>query len=369
LKDAIPNNGWHAISHILLLEIIDYFSRGKGILLMMGSNQLGYQQEFEHSLDELLKVRNLIKHFVIKHNWFGEDMVVHAVDDISLALNRGKTLGWVGESGSGKTTIGRCILRLIEPTSGEVYLDGIDILALSPGELRVMRRKMQMVFQDPADSLNPRFTTQRTLIDALKKNGYKNNSDNRDRAVALLEQVGMEASDLNKFPHQFSGGQQQRIAIARALAFEPMLLLLDEPTASLDVSVQSQVMKLLRDLQDEIQMSYMLISHDLSSVKHSADTLAVMYLGMLFEYGDSQNIFSQPLHPYTIELIDAVPIPDPTIQHEHQVLIGEVPSPIKPPTGCRFHTRCRECMDICSAEVPEMRKVAENHYVACHLVE
>lgn len=317
----------------------------------------------------LLEVRNLVKYFVVKRNLLGHDQVVHAVDDVSLSVSKGHTLGLVGESGSGKTTIGRCILRLVEPTSGSITLDEVNLLALSPHELRLHRQKMQMVFQDPADSLNPRFTTRRTLFDALKHNRRVPRKEINDRAVAILEHVGMDASDLDKFPHQFSGGQQQRIAVARALVFEPILLLLDEPTASLDVSVKSQVMALLRNLQQEMQLSYILISHDLSSVKHTADHLAVMYLGKLVEIGDARAVFARPRHPYTIELIDAVPVPDPQKRSRRPALAGEVPSPVNPPTGCRFHTRCPQRMDVCSREIPAMREVAPRHMAACHLLE
>lgn len=317
----------------------------------------------------LLEVRNLVKYFVVKRNLLGHDQVVHAVDDVSLSVSKGHTLGLVGESGSGKTTIGRCILRLVEPTSGSITLDEVNLLALSPHELRLHRQKMQMVFQDPADSLNPRFTTRRTLFDALKHNRRVPRKEINDRAVAILEHVGMDASDLDKFPHQFSGGQQQRIAVARALVFEPILLLLDEPTASLDVSVKSQVMALLRNLQQEMQLSYILISHDLSSVKHTADHLAVMYLGKLVEIGDARAVFARPRHPYTIELIDAVPVPDPQKRSRRPALAGEVPSPVNPPTGCRFHTRCPQRMDVCSREIPAMREVAPGHMAACHLLE
>jgi len=317
----------------------------------------------------LLEVRNLVKYFVVKRNLLGHDHVVHAVDDVSLSVSKGHTLGLVGESGSGKTTIGRCILRLVEPTSGSITLDEVNLLALSPHELRLHRQKMQMVFQDPADSLNPRFTTRRTLFDALKHNRRVPRKEINDRAVAILEHVGMDASDLDKFPHQFSGGQQQRIAVARALVFEPILLLLDEPTASLDVSVKSQVMALLRNLQQEMQLSYILISHDLSSVKHTADHLAVMYLGKLVEIGDARAVFARPRHPYTIELIDAVPVPDPQKRSRRPALAGEVPSPVNPPTGCRFHTRCPQRMDVCSREIPAMREVAPRHMAACHLLE
>jgi len=314
----------------------------------------------------VLEARGLTKHFVIRRRLFGDNVVLHAVDNVSLSVAAGETLGLVGESGSGKTTIGRCLLRLTEPTAGEVYLEGRDILRLGPAELRALRRKMQMVFQDPADSLNPRFTCRRTLLDAMHHAGLPGGRLALDRAVALLEQVGLEASDLDKFPHQFSGGQQQRIAIARALVFNPTLLILDEPTASLDVSVQTQITALLRSLQQQFGYSYILISHDLSSIRYATRRVAVMYLGQLVEVGDTRTVFAHPQHPYTQLLIDSVPIPDPEIRRRRRVLQGEIPSPISPPSGCRFRTRCPTCSELCSEREPVLRLTAQGSWVACH---
>jgi len=317
----------------------------------------------------LLEIKNLTKHFLVRRPLFKDKVVVHAVDDVSLFVGRGETLGLVGESGSGKTTVGRCALLLIRPTSGEVYFEGTNLVALKSEALRSLRKKMQMVFQDPADSLNPRFTCRATLLDAL---GHAEVNDKRkrlERSVQLLEQVGLETSDLDKYPHQFSGGQQQRVSIARALAFDPHLLILDEPTASLDVSVKTQITQLLGQLQEKLGHSYVLISHDLSNVKHVSDRVAVMYLGQIVEVGNTSEVFANPMHPYTRVLIESVPIPNPFLVRKPNVLKGEIPSPISPPSGCRFHTRCPKKMDICSQVEPLLKSVAPNRLVACNLFD
>lgn len=319
-----------------------------------------------HARTPLLEMRGITMHFPVRRRLFQPPIVVHAADQVSLYLFRGETLGLVGESGSGKTTIGRCALRLIEPTSGEVYLDGQNILKLRGGSLRALRRKMQMVFQDPSDSLNPRFTCRQTLVDALAHAGAPA-SERLERAADLLESVGMQVSDLDKYPHQFSGGQQQRIAIARSLAFTPDLLILDEPTASLDVSVKTQVTQLLRDLQKRFGLSYILISHDLSNVKFMTDRVAVMYLGQIVEVGNTCDIFANPLHPYTRVLIESVPIPDPSLIRERITLVGEIPSATAPPTGCRFHTRCPLRKEQCSYTEPHLVRVAPGRMVACNI--
>jgi oligopeptide/dipeptide ABC transporter ATP-binding protein len=315
----------------------------------------------------VLVVRDLVKHFVLRRPLLGEKVLVHAVDGIDLTVAKGETLGIVGESGSGKTTVGRCILRLIEPTEGELHLLNQDILQLSGHALREMRRKMQMVFQDPADSLNPRFTCRRTITSALRHKGIQNRKKRLEKAVKLLESVGLGASDLDKFPHQFSGGQQQRIAIARALAFDPILLVLDEPTASLDVSVQTQITKLLRKLQEKFGHSHVLISHDLSTVRHVAQRVAVMYLGKLVEVGVTETVFAHPQHPYTQTLIKSVPIPAPALRRDHIALEGEIPSSTSPPSGCRFHTRCPNKKDICAHREPRLTLSPVGTQVACHL--
>jgi oligopeptide/dipeptide ABC transporter ATP-binding protein len=318
------------------------------------------------SAPPLLEVRDLTIHFVVRHRLFSSDIVVHAADKVSLCVMSGETLGLVGESGSGKTTVGRGTLKLIELTSGEVLLEGQNIGKLRGKTLRELRRKMQMVFQDPTDSLNPRFTCRQTLMDALAHAGCQR-SERLMRAVELLASVGLEVSDLDKYPHQFSGGQQQRIAIARALAFTPKLLILDEPTASLDVSVKTQVTQLLRDLQKKFNLSFILISHDLSNVKYMTDRVAVMYLGQIVEVGNTSEIFSNPMHPYTRVLIDSVPVPDPNLSRKRLTLAGEIPSATAPPTGCRFHTRCPFRLDICDRLEPQLLRVEGGRMVACHL--
>ncbi len=317
----------------------------------------------------VLEVKNLSKHFLVNNPLLGEKVLVFAVDGVDLHVDRGETLGLVGESGSGKTTVGRCILRLIDPTEGEIYLQGEDLIGMNGRRLREIRRNMQMVFQDPADSLNPRFTCRKTLTDALRHSGVKGRNERQEQALALLHKVGMNPSDMDKFPHQFSGGQQQRIAIGRALAFEPILLVLDEPTASLDVSVQTQIANLLRDLQTRLGHSYILISHDLSSVRHAAQRVAVMYLGKLMEVGDTKSIFENPAHPYTQILIQSIPIPDPNLRREHTTLKGEIPSPTAPPPGCRFHTRCPLQEEVCRRLEPSLEMTESGTLAACHMLD
>lgn len=313
----------------------------------------------------LLQVKDLTKHFPVRGTGLFSQAVVHAVDEVSFSVAKGETLGLVGESGSGKTTVGKCVLRLIEPTSGTIDFDGLDILALRGSEVKRLRSSMQMVFQDPADSLNPRFTCGRTLSDALRRQGVPK-SQLRDRMVQLLERVGMEASDLDKYPHQFSGGQQQRIGVARAISFRPKMLILDEPTSSLDVSVRAQIIELLIDLQKELELSYILISHDLSIIRYLSDRVAVMYLGKLVEVAPTKALFDLPLHPYTKALLESVPVPDPDVRKAHDPLVGEIPSPVDPPPGCRFHTRCHRATDQCRREEPQLVDRGGGRFVACH---
>ncbi len=317
----------------------------------------------------VLEVKNLSKHFLVHNPLLGEKIMVFAVDGVDLHVDHGETLGLVGESGSGKTTVGRCILRLIDPSEGEIYLQGEDLIGVNGRRLRELRRNMQMVFQDPADSLNPRFTCRKTLTDALRHSGIKGREERQKQALALLHKVGLNPSDMDKFPHQFSGGQQQRISIARALAFDPILLVLDEPTASLDVSVQTQITNLLLDLQDRLGHSYILISHDLSSVRHVAQRVAVMYLGKLMEVGDTRSIFEKPAHPYTQILIQSIPIPDPNLRREHTILEGEIPSPSAPPPGCRFHTRCPIQEEVCRHLEPSLEMTESGTLAACHMLD
>lgn len=313
----------------------------------------------------LVSVSSLVKHFPA--GGWPRPRVVHAVDGVSLTINRGETLGLVGESGSGKTTVGRCILRLTEPTSGTVLFDGLDVLTLPGGAMRRLRRRMQMVFQDPAGSLNPRFTVWQILSEPYRRFGLLPTRQIRGAILKLLADTGLQASDLEKYPHNFSGGQQQRIAVARAMASKPDLIVLDEPTSSLDVSVRMQVIDLLQQLQDQYGMSYLFISHDLSVIRHVCNRVVVLYLGQIVETAPAAELFSRPFHPYSQALIAAVPVPDPAMRRQRIPLPGEIPSVITPPPGCRFHPRCRYAVPRCKEEVPTTLKMASERTVACHL--
>ncbi len=318
----------------------------------------------------LLRVNNLVKHFPIKGGIFGRVAEkVHAVDGVSFELNAGETLGVVGESGCGKSTTGRCILRLIEPTSGEVWFDGKNVTALGKAELRAMARDMQIIFQDPYASLNPRMTVGSIIGEALTIHKLtKSAREYEDRIVDLLETVGLNADHMRRYPHEFSGGQRQRIGIARALAVTPKLIVCDEAVSALDVSIQAQVINLLEDLQEKFNLTYLFIAHDLSVVEHISQRVAVMYLGRIVEIASSHDLYSNPLHPYTEALLSAVPIPDPTIKRKRIMLQGDVPSPIKPPSGCHFHTRCPIAQQpLCSSESPPLKRAGDGHWVACHL--
>ena len=317
----------------------------------------------------LLKVEGLKKHFPIYGGFFFKTVdFVRAVDGISFHINKGETFGLVGESGCGKTTVGRAILRLIEPTSGEIFFDNIDMAKLPKDELRRIRPKMQIVFQDPLSSLDPRMTIKKIVSEPLRVNKMAGEKDLEKKVLTLLERVGLTKDHLNRFPHEFSGGQKQRIGIARALATDPEFIVLDEPTSSLDVSVQAQVLNLLKDLQRDLGISYLFISHDLSVVKHLSDRIAVMYAGKIVETCPSEKLFAEPKHPYTQALISAIPIPDPDYVANRIALTGEVPSPVKPPTGCRFHPRCAYAMPQCEKIEPELVDIGNEHIVACHLI-
>jgi oligopeptide/dipeptide ABC transporter ATP-binding protein len=317
------------------------------------------------ALEPLVKVTGLVKYFPA--GGFPRPRVVHAVDGVSLHILRGETLGLVGESGSGKTTVGRCILRLIDATAGRVEFDGRDIVRLPGGEMRRLRRRMQMVFQDPAGSLNPRFTVWQILSEPYRRFGLLPGNEIRGAILKLLAETGLQATDLEKYPHNFSGGQQQRIAVARAMASRPDLVILDEPTSSLDVSVRMQVIDLLQRLQRQGRLTYLFISHDLSVIRHVCDRVAVMYLGRLVEVAPAADLFRHPRHPYTRALIASVPIADPALRHERAPLTGETPSAITPPPGCRFHPRCRLAVARCRVEAPDLRQSGAERQVACHL--
>ncbi len=319
----------------------------------------------------LLEVRNLVKHFRVAGGLFGgRSGLIRAVDGVSFELRRGETLGLVGESGCGKTTTGRCILQLERPTSGEVIFEGRDLTRLGEDELRAVRRKMQVIFQDPYSSLNPRMTVGQIIAEPLAVHGIVTERRSRaQRMRDLLSHVGLLPQHADRYPHQLSGGQRQRVGIARALAVEPALIICDEPVSALDVSIQAQIINLLEDLQAQFGLTYLFVAHDLSVVRHISDRVAVMYLGKIVEITDRKSLYDVPLHPYTKALLSAVPIPDPVLeaQRERVVLGGEVPSPLNPPPGCVFHPRCPIAVDRCRREVPELREIRAGHRAACIL--
>jgi oligopeptide/dipeptide ABC transporter ATP-binding protein len=319
-------------------------------------------------MPELLRVRNLVKHFPVRRGFLGRrTAVVHAVDDVSFSIAENETLGLVGESGCGKSTTGFSILRLIEPTSGDVRFQGQDVLALGPEQLRAARRQMQIVFQDPFGSLNPRLTVERLVEEPLLNHEPLGAAERRERVEDALEMVGLLPEHRTRFPHEFSGGQRQRICVARALVLRPKLVVGDEPVSALDVSVRAQVLNLMVRLQRRLELSYLFISHDLAVIRYVSHRVGVMYLGQIVETAPARALYAQPLHPYTRALLSAVPVPDPRRTRRRILLTGDVPSPMNPPAGCRFHPRCPEAMAICSEEPPLPRAAAADHMVRCHL--
>ncbi|NPV88563.1 dipeptide ABC transporter ATP-binding protein [Coprothermobacteraceae bacterium] len=317
--------------------------------------------------DVLLEVHDLVKWFPIKRGVFGRVQGhVKAVDGVSFSLRQGETLGLVGESGSGKTTIGRLVLKLIPHTRGRIVFEGVDITSMNYSQFRPMKKDMQIIFQDPYSSLNPRMTVGEIIAEPLLVHTNMTQKEREKRVYELLEKVTLRPEHARRYPHEFSGGQRQRIGIARALALNPKFIVADEPISALDVSIQAQITNLLIDLQRDMNISFLFIAHDLSVVKHMADSVLVLYLGKPMEYGKNEDVFVHPRHPYTQALLSAVPVPDPDYKRERIILQGEIPSPIDPPKGCVFHTRCPYATDKCKTEIPQLREVATGHFVACH---
>ena len=318
--------------------------------------------------DYLLEVKNLVKYFPIKGGFFGRTVgQVKAVDGVSFHIKRGTTMGLVGESGCGKSTIGRTILRLHDKTSGQVLFNGQDIFSLSSSELRKLRPKLQIIFQDPYSSLSPRLPVGEIIGEAVREHNIVPAAEFDDYITDIMKQCGLQEFHKDRYPHEFSGGQRQRICIARALALKPEFILCDEPVSALDVSIQAQIINLLRELQKNFGLTYLFISHDLSVVEHISDTVGVMYLGNMVEFAETEKIFDHPLHPYTQALFSAIPVPDPNYKMDRIVLEGSIPSPANPPAGCKFHTRCSKCMEVCKYAAPNWKEVESGHFCACHL--
>ena len=330
-------------------------------------NQKNYADVSQNKSEDILVVKNLKKYFPIKAGLGEKKMTVKAVDDVSFSIKKGTTMGLVGESGCGKSTTGRTILRLYDKTDGTVLFDGVDVHSLSKKELRKLRTKMQIIFQDPYSSLSPRLPIGEIIGEAVREHGLVPIEELDDYITKIMISCGLQPYHKDRYPHEFSGGQRQRICIARAIALNPEFVVCDEPVSALDVSVQAQVINLLKDLQDELGLTYLFVSHDLSVVEHISDTVGVMYLGGLVELGETEDIFENPLHPYTKALFSAIPTPDPEVKTDRIILEGSIPSPANPPSGCKFHTRCAECMEICKTQVPEEKDMGNGHIVRCHL--
>lgn len=315
----------------------------------------------------LLEVKNLVKYYPVRKGLFGKGDPVKAVDGVSLTVFKGETLSIVGESGCGKSTVGRCLLRLVEPTAGQVLFEGEDLLRMNAARLREIRKDLQIIFQNPYASLNPRRTVRQILMEPLVVHGIGDAAERKERVERMMVKVGLSASQLDRYPHEFSGGQRQRICIARALMLNPKLIVADEPVSALDVSIQAQILNLLKDLQQEFGLSYVFISHDLSVVKHVSDRVAVMYLGKIVEIADKNTLFNNPRHPYTRVLLSSIPVPDPDVRRERVMLEGEPPNPVRPPSGCAFHPRCRMCIEECKTKTPALAEIEEGHHVSCLL--
>ena len=320
--------------------------------------------------DVILTVSHLKKYFPIRTGIIGQKLqYLRAVDDISFKVHVGHTVGIVGESGCGKTTMGRTIIRLHSVTGGDVIFNGINISKIKPRELRPIRPQIQMIFQDPYSSLSPRLNVGEIIGEAVRQHGIVSKAEYKDYIFHIMERCGLQPQYFERYPHEFSGGQRQRICIARSLALKPRLIICDEPVSALDVSIQAQIINLLKELQERDKLAYIFISHDLSVVEHISDEVGVMYLGSMMEYGNTKDIFSRPLHPYTEALFSAVPVPDPDYKMKRIILKGDIPSPANPPSGCKFHTRCEKCMDICKLKAPAFKEYEPGHFVACHLYD
>lgn len=319
-------------------------------------------------MNKLIEVKNLRKWFQVGKGLSGKREVLRAVDDISFFINRKEVLGLVGESGCGKTTCGKMLLRIIDPTSGSIFFDNEEITYLNKSEMRPFRRRMMIIYQDPYGSLDPRMRIGEAISEPLAVHNIGTPKEREERVIQLMEKVGLSADQINRYPHEFSGGQRQRIGIARALATNPEFIVADESVSALDVSIQAQIINLLKELQEEFGLTLLFVAHDLSVVKHISDRVAVMYLGKIVEMGEKKYLFRDPKHPYTQALLSAIPIPDPKQRKQQEIIMGDVPSPINPPKGCRFHTRCPEVSDICKLEEPPLIEIKPNYFVVCHKV-